>query len=200
MSARPHLVLIDNYDSFTFNLVQYFAQAGAEVTVLRNDQTDLQGLTQLQATHLCLSPGPCTPNESGICLAAIRHFAGVIPILGVCLGHQAIAQVFGARIVRAPHVMHGKTSAIHHEQQGIFRALPTPFHATRYHSLCIAENSLPDELMVTARTLADANNPSLIMGIKHRQWAIEGVQFHPEAIQSEYGHELLRNFLGQGAP
>ena len=188
------LLLIDNYDSFTWNLVQYFGELGAEVQVRRNDELTLADIDALQPRQLVISPGPCTPNEAGISLAAIQHCAGRLPILGVCLGHQAIAQVFGAQVVRAPAVMHGKTSPIYHAEAGVFHGLPTPFAATRYHSLLVARDSLPAELEETAWTERDGQRDYL-MGLRHRQLPIEGVQFHPESILTEHGHRLLRNFL-----
>ena len=188
------LLLIDNYDSFTWNLVQYFGELGAEVQVRRNDELTLADIDALQPRQLVISPGPCTPNEAGISLAAIQHCAGRLPILGVCLGHQAIAQVFGAQVVRAPAVMHGKTSPIHHAEAGVFHGLPTPFAATRYHSLLVARDSLPAELEETAWTERDGQRDYL-MGLRHRTLPIEGVQFHPESILTEHGHRLLRNFL-----
>lgn len=190
------LLLIDNYDSFTWNLVQYFAELGAEVVVRRNDALTLADIDALQPAQLVISPGPCSPNEAGISLAAIAHCAGRMPILGVCLGHQAIAQVFGARVVRAEAVMHGKTSPIHHAGSGIFHALPSPFAATRYHSLIVDRASLPAELEETAWT-ERAGQRDYVMGLRHRQLPIEGVQFHPESILTEHGHQLLRNFLAQ---
>ncbi|MFZ5844417.1 MAG: anthranilate synthase component II [Pseudomonadota bacterium] len=188
------LLLIDNYDSFTWNLVQYFGELGAEVRVVRNDALTLADIERLQPTQLVISPGPCSPNEAGISLAAIQHFAGRLPILGVCLGHQAIAQVFGAHVVRAPQVMHGKTSPIHHANVGVFRGLPSPFAATRYHSLLVDRASLPAELEETAWTERD-DARDYLMGLRHRTLPIEGVQFHPESILTEHGHWLLRNFL-----
>ena len=188
------LLLIDNYDSFTWNLVQYFGELGAEVQVRRNDELTLADIDALQPRQLVISPGPCTPNEAGISLAAIQHCAGRLPILGVCLGHQAIAQVFGAQVVRAPAVMHGKTSPIYHAEAGVFHGLPTPFAATRYHSLLVARDSLPAELEETAWTERDGQRDYL-MGLRHRTLPIEGVQFHPESILTEHGHRLLRNFL-----
>ncbi|NQD36900.1 aminodeoxychorismate/anthranilate synthase component II [Permianibacter sp. IMCC34836] len=188
------LLLIDNYDSFTWNLVQYFAELGAEVVVRRNDALTLADIDALQPAQLVISPGPCTPNEAGISLAAIAHCAGRLPILGVCLGHQAIAQVFGGRVIRADAVMHGKTSPIHHAQQGIFRDLPAPFAATRYHSLIVDRQQLPVELEETAWT-ERAGQRDYVMGLRHRQLPIEGVQFHPESILTEHGHRLLQNFL-----
>ncbi|SMQ24578.1 aminodeoxychorismate/anthranilate synthase component II [Pantoea agglomerans] len=190
------LLLIDNYDSFTWNLYQYFCELGAQVRVVRNDAITLEQMAALPLTHLVISPGPCTPSESGISLAAIRHFAGQLPVLGVCLGHQAIAQAYGAQVVRARQVMHGKTSAIQHTGQGVFRTLNNPLTVTRYHSLIVQRDSLPDAFEVSAWTVRDGE-PDEIMGFRHKTLALEGVQFHPESILSEQGHQLLRNFLGQ---
>ncbi|KEY40999.1 MULTISPECIES: aminodeoxychorismate/anthranilate synthase component II [Pantoea] len=190
------LLLIDNYDSFTWNLYQYFCELGAQVRVVRNDAITLEQMAALPLTHLVISPGPCTPSESGISLAAIRHFAGQLPVLGVCLGHQAIAQAYGAQVVRARQVMHGKTSAIQHTGQGVFRTLNNPLTVTRYHSLIVQRDSLPDAFEVTAWTVRDGE-PDEIMGFRHKTLALEGVQFHPESILSEQGHQLLRNFLEQ---
>ncbi|MGC0823334.1 aminodeoxychorismate/anthranilate synthase component II [Pantoea agglomerans] len=190
------LLLIDNYDSFTWNLYQYFCELGAQVQVVRNDAITLEQMAALPLTHLVISPGPCTPSESGISLAAIRHFAGQLPVLGVCLGHQAIAQAYGAQVVRARQVMHGKTSAIQHTGQGVFRNLNNPLTVTRYHSLIVQSDSLPDAFEVTAWTVRDGE-PDEIMGFRHKTLALEGVQFHPESILSEQGHQLLRNFLEQ---
>lgn len=188
------LLLIDNYDSFTWNLYQYFCELGADVRVVRNDAITLDEMAALPLTHLVISPGPCTPDQSGISLAAIRHFAGRLPILGVCLGHQAIAQAYGAQVVRARQVMHGKTSLIHHTNQGVFRDLNNPLTVTRYHSLIVARDTLPAEFEVTAWSLRDGQ-PDEIMGFRHRSLPLEGVQFHPESILSEQGHQLLANFL-----
>lgn len=188
------LLLIDNYDSFTWNLYQYFCELGAEVRVVRNDAITLDEMEALPLTHLVISPGPCTPDQSGISLAAIRHFAGRVPILGVCLGHQAIAQAYGAQVVRARQVMHGKTSLIQHTNQGVFRDLNNPLTVTRYHSLIVARDTLPAEFEVTAWSLRDGQ-PDEIMGFRHRSLPLEGVQFHPESILSEQGHQLLANFL-----
>lgn len=188
------LLLIDNYDSFTYNLYQYFCQLGAEVLVKRNDELQLADIERLAPQHLVISPGPCTPNEAGISLAAIRHFAGKLPILGVCLGHQALGQAFGANVVRAREVMHGKTSAIRHLDRGVFHGLNNPLTVTRYHSLVLEAASLPDCFEVTAWSERDGVRDE-IMGIRHRQLALEGVQFHPESILSEQGHQLLDNFL-----
>ncbi|MFK7160567.1 aminodeoxychorismate/anthranilate synthase component II [Marinospirillum sp. MEB164] len=192
--------MIDNFDSFTYNLVQYFSELGASVIVERNDRLTLEQIEELNPTHLVISPGPCTPNEAGISLAAIQHFAGKLPILGVCLGHQAIGQAFGAKVVRAPQVMHGKTSWIEHQGQGVFAGLQQPLNVTRYHSLVIDEASLPACLEVTARVAQDDPTPGLIMGVKHHSLPIEGVQFHPESILSQQGHALLKNFLNTPPP
>jgi len=186
------LLLIDNYDSFTWNLYQYFCELGAEVVVKRNDELTLSDISALAPEKLVISPGPCTPTEAGISLAAITHFAGQLPILGVCLGHQAIAQAFGATIVRAEKVMHGKTSAISHNNSGVFNGLNNPLTVTRYHSLVIDPATLPDCFDVTAWT-----DKQEIMGIRHRELELEGVQFHPESILSEQGHQLLANFLNR---
>lgn len=188
------LLLIDNYDSFTWNLYQYFCELGAEVLVRRNDDITLAEMQALPLTHLVISPGPCTPDESGISLDAIRAFAGKLPVLGVCLGHQALAQVFGARVVRARQVMHGKTSAVAHQQQGVFAGLAQPLTVTRYHSLIVEQETLPDCLEVTAWSLRDGKMDE-IMGLRHRTLDVEGVQFHPESILSQQGHQLLENFL-----
>ncbi|MFS7185162.1 aminodeoxychorismate synthase component II [Serratia proteamaculans] len=188
------LLLIDNYDSFTYNLYQYFCQLGAEVLVKRNDELQLADIERLAPQRLVISPGPCTPNEAGISLAAIRHFAGKLPILGVCLGHQALGQAFGANVVRAREVMHGKTSAIRHLDSGVFHGLNNPLTVTRYHSLVLEAATLPDCFEVTAWSERDGVRDE-IMGIRHRQLALEGVQFHPESILSEQGYQLLDNFL-----
>ncbi|MBU6382514.1 MAG: aminodeoxychorismate/anthranilate synthase component II [Betaproteobacteria bacterium] len=184
------LLMIDNYDSFTYNLVQYLRALGASVTTLRNDASDLQSLEQLRPKRLVISPGPCTPNEAGISMAAIRHFCGKIPILGVCLGHQSIGQVFGGRIIRARQVMHGKSSLIAHQGQGVFAGLPDRFSVVRYHSLAIERASLPECLSITAQT-----EDGEIMGVRHREFPIEGLQFHPESIDTEHGMEMLERFL-----
>ena len=186
------ILLIDNYDSFTWNLYQYFCELGAEVLVRRNDELTLEEIAALMPEKIVISPGPCTPNESGISLAVIARYAGQIPLLGVCLGHQAIAQVFGATIVRAAKVMHGKTSPIHHNGQGVFQGLNNPLTVTRYHSLLIDPATLPECFEVTARS-----DSGEIMAIRHREWDLEGVQFHPESILSEQGHQLLANFLNR---
>ncbi|QKJ85320.1 aminodeoxychorismate synthase component II [Paramixta manurensis] len=190
------LLLIDNYDSFTWNLYQYFCELGAEVVVHRNDEITLEEISALQPRHLVISPGPCTPDEAGISLAAIRHFAGQLPILGVCLGHQALAQAFGARVIRARQVMHGKTSAIAHNDSGVFSGLAHPLTVTRYHSLLVEWDSLPTCFEVTAWSLREGK-PYEIMGLRHKTLQLEGVQFHPESILSEQGHQLLANFLRQ---
>jgi anthranilate synthase component 2 len=186
------LLMIDNYDSFTYNLVQYFGELGAEVRVFRNDEITCEEIARLSPERICISPGPCSPTEAGISLAVIERFGGLVPILGVCLGHQAIGHAFGGKVVRARTLMHGKTAPIEHTGVGVFAGLPNPFTATRYHSLAVERDSLPACLEITAWT-ADGE----IMGLRHRTLAVEGVQFHPESIASEYGHELLKNFLSQ---
>ncbi|MFA5631883.1 MAG: aminodeoxychorismate/anthranilate synthase component II [Porticoccaceae bacterium] len=187
--------MIDNYDSFTYNVVQYLSELGAEVEVYRNDELTLAQIEAMAPAKIVISPGPCTPNEAGISVACIRHFAGRIPLLGVCLGHQSIGQAFGGKVVRAREVMHGKTSPIHHTGQGVFRGLNNPFEATRYHSLILDKDSLPECLEITAWTAHDDGSVDEIMGVRHREFAVEGVQFHPESILTEHGHDLLRNFL-----
>ena len=187
--------MLDNYDSFTFNLVQYFEELGAEVSVLRNDQQSVQQVIDLKPQHLVVSPGPCTPLEAGISVELIKQCAGEIPILGVCLGHQCIASAFGAEIVRAGSIMHGKTSPIYHNDEGVFKGLPNPGTATRYHSLVIEKESLPDCFEVTAWTRTDTGEDEEIMGIRHRTLAVEGVQFHPESIMTDHGHDMLQQFL-----
>jgi para-aminobenzoate synthetase component 2 len=189
------ILVIDNYDSFTYNLVQYLGELGQEIIVKRNDEIDLAGIEALRPDHILISPGPCTPNEAGISLALIDHFKGKIPILGVCLGHQAIGQAFGGEVVRAETLMHGKTSEIYHDGRGLFAGLPNPFTATRYHSLIVRRETLPDCFEITAET-----NKGEIMGLRHKQYPIEGVQFHPESIITDHGHQMLRNFLGISAP
>lgn len=189
------LLIIDNYDSFTYNLYQYFCELGEEVVVKRNDELSLDAIERLSPQHLVISPGPCTPNEAGISLEAIRHFAGQLPILGVCLGHQALGQAFGAQVVRAREVMHGKTSPIRHRDVGVFSGLAQPLTVTRYHSLIVESASLPDCFDITAWTEDSAGEMDEIMGIRHRSLPLEGVQFHPESILSQQGHLLLRNFL-----
>jgi len=184
------LLMIDNYDSFTYNLVQYFGELGEDVHTYRNDEITLEKITQLKPDRICISPGPCTPHEAGVSVPLLQHFAGKLPILGVCLGHQSIGAAFGGKVIRAQEVMHGKTSPIEHTGVGIFKDLPSPFTVIRYHSLAIERASLPDHLEVTAWT-ADGE----IMGVRHKNFPIEGVQFHPESILSEHGHALLKNFL-----
>ncbi len=184
------LLMIDNYDSFTYNLVQYFATLGEEVAVRRNDEITVEQIETMSPQHIVISPGPCTPNEAGISVPAIKRFAGKIPILGVCLGHQSIGQAFGGRIIHARQLMHGKTSSIFHNNTSVFRGLPSPFTATRYHSLVIERDSLPDCLEITAWT-----DDGEIMGVRHKMLEVHGVQFHPESILTEYGHDLLANFL-----
>ena len=191
------LLMIDNYDSFTYNLVQYFGELGAEVEVYRNDEITVEQIALKKPSHLVVSPGPCTPNEAGISMAAIEYFAGKIPILGVCLGHQSIAQVFNGKIIRAKQVMHGKTSPMHHSNIGVFENLPKPFEATRYHSLVVKRENLPECFDVTAWTENEDGSVDEIMGLKHKTLAIEGVQFHPESILTQHGHHLLKNFLEQ---
>jgi len=189
------LLMIDNYDSFTFNLVQYLGELGVDVRVYRNDEISLERVAKLAPERIVISPGPCTPNEAGISVPLIREFTGRVPILGVCLGHQSIGQAFGGNIVRAREVMHGKTSPIHHCGEGVFSGLQMPFQATRYHSLVVEEASLPDCLEVTAWTRKDDGARDEIMGVRHREYPIQGVQFHPESILTNHGHDLLRNFI-----
>ena len=189
------LLMIDNYDSFTYNLVQYFGELGEDVTVIRNDEIDVAGIAALKPDHIVVSPGPCTPNEAGVSVPLIKDFAGKIPILGVCLGHQSIGQAFGGKIIRAKELMHGKTSMIHHTDAGVFKGLPNPFRATRYHSLVIERETLPDCLEITAWT-----DDGEIMGVRHKTMIVEGVQFHPESILTEHGHAMLANFLKEKAP
>jgi anthranilate synthase component II len=189
------LLMIDNYDSFTYNLVQYFGELGADIRVFRNDEISLAEIETMAPQHIVISPGPCTPTEAGISVAAIKHFAGKVPILGVCLGHQSIGEAFGGNIVRAKQVMHGKISAIHHEGQGVFKDIENPFNATRYHSLVIEKESLPDCLELTSWTENADGSLEEIMGVRHKTLPVEGVQFHPESILSEHGHKMLRNFL-----
>jgi anthranilate synthase component 2 len=197
------IFMLDNYDSFTRNIVQYLWELGAEVAVRRNDEIDIAGIEALNPEKICISPGPCSPAEAGISIEVIRHFAGKVPIFGVCLGQQSIGAVFGGQIIRAPSVMHGKTSDIHHTGQGVFQGLPNPFVATRYHSLVVDPDSLPDCLEVTAWTQivkgeeGEEGEREAIMGLRHRELDVEGVQFHPESILSEHGHALLNNFLGR---
>ena len=186
--------ILDNYDSFTYNLVQYFGELGAQVEVRRNDQVTVADIEVMQPDRIVISPGPCTPQEAGISIDLIRHFAGKVPILGVCLGHQAIGAAFGGQVVRAPRLMHGKTSAVSHDSKTIFRGLPTPMTATRYHSLIVEENDLPEELEVSAWT-ADKDGTRTIMGLRHKKFPVEGVQFHPESVLTDAGKKLVENFL-----
>jgi anthranilate synthase/aminodeoxychorismate synthase-like glutamine amidotransferase len=189
------IVMIDNYDSFTYNLVQYFGELGADVKVFRNDQIGVEQVAALNPSHIVLSPGPCTPNEAGICLELLQKLQGRFPILGVCLGHQAMGQAFGGKVVRARQVMHGKTSAIHHNGGGVFSALPSPFTATRYHSLIVDRTALPEAFEITAWTQHEDGSMDEIMGLRHKTLPVEGVQFHPESILTEHGHAMLKNFL-----
>tara|TARA_R110002072_G_scaffold284396_4_gene448628 strand:- start:92769 stop:93350 length:582 start_codon:yes stop_codon:yes gene_type:complete len=189
------ILMIDNYDSFTYNIVQYLGELGADVQVFRNDAIMLEDIEALAPEKIVISPGPCTPSEAGISIDVIKTFAGRIPLLGVCLGHQAIGQAYGADVIRAREVMHGKLSSIYHENTGVFSGLPSPFTATRYHSLVIDKDTLPDCLEVTAWTRHADGSQDEIMGVRHKTLAVEGVQFHPESILSEHGHQLLNNFL-----
>ena len=184
------LLMLDNYDSFTYNLVQYFGELGEDVQVYRNDEITVEQVATLKPDHIVISPGPCSPSEAGISVAVIREFAGKVPLLGVCLGHQSIGQAFGGRIIHAKQLMHGKTSLIHHNNVGVFKGLPNPFTATRYHSLVIERETLPDCLEITAWT-----DDGEIMGVRHKTLQVEGVQFHPESILTEHGHQMLANFL-----
>ncbi len=191
------LLMIDNYDSFTFNVVQYLMELGEDVAVWRNDEISVDAILEAAPEKIVISPGPCTPNEAGISLEVIERLAGRIPILGICLGHQSIGQAFGGHIIRAPKVMHGKLSAIHHSGVGVFEGLPSPYQATRYHSLVIDPSTLPESLEVTAWTEDESGELEAIMGVRHRSLSVEGVQFHPESILSEHGHALLKNFLAR---
>jgi anthranilate synthase/aminodeoxychorismate synthase-like glutamine amidotransferase len=188
------IFILDNYDSFTYNLVQYFGELKQEVVVRRNDEVTVKEVEELKAEKIVISPGPCTPSEAGISIELIRHFAGKVPILGVCLGHQAIGEAFGGKIIRAKNLMHGKTSEIQHDGRSLFRGLPSPFTATRYHSLIVSRAGLPAELEITAQT-RDAGDESVIMGLRHRRYPVEGVQFHPESVLTQHGKQLLKNFL-----
>ncbi len=188
------IFVLDNYDSFTYNLVQYLGELGEEVSVRRNDQVTIAEIEQLRPERIVVSPGPCTPQDAGISIEVIRHFADKVPILGVCLGHQAIGAAFGGRVVRAPNLMHGKTSQVEHDSRSIFRGLPSPLVATRYHSLIVCEEGLPDELEVSART-RECDGSSVIMGLRHRRHPVEGVQFHPESVLTVAGKQLIGNFL-----
>ena len=190
------ILMIDNYDSFTYNIVQYLCELGADVDVHRNDEITIEEIEKAAPEKIVVSPGPCTPNEAGISIAAISHFAGKVPILGICLGHQSIGQVFGGEVKRAENVMHGKLSPIHHNGLGVFEGLPTPFDATRYHSLIVEKSNIPDCLEVTSWTEQEGELHE-IMGFRHREFDVEGVQFHPESIMTETGHDLLRNFLSR---
>jgi anthranilate synthase component 2 len=191
------LLMIDNYDSFTFNLVQYLGEVGQQVKVVRNDALDVAGIRALNPSHIMISPGPGTPDDAGVSLELLRELGGEIPVFGVCLGHQAIGQAFGGKVIRAKQIMHGKTSPVRHLGQGVFAGLPNPFEATRYHSLVVEQSSLPDCLEVTAWTENADGTIDEIMGLRHRTLQVEGVQFHPESILTQHGHDLLRNFLGQ---
>ncbi len=189
------MLMIDNYDSFTYNLVQYLGELGADVVVYRNDQISVEEIKKLNPQRIMISPGPCTPNQAGISMQTIKQFAGKLPILGVCLGHQSIGQVFGGKIIHAKQIMHGKTSMIYHNSKGVFSGLNNPYVATRYHSLVIEKESLPECLEITAWTENKDGSIEEIMGVRHKEFAIEGVQFHPESILTEHGHDLLKNFL-----
>ena len=189
------LLMIDNYDSFTYNLVQYFGELKVDVQVYRNDEITIKEIEKLQPEYLVISPGPCTPNEAGISIEAIKHFAGKVPILGVCLGHQSIGQAFGGKIVHANNIMHGKTSMVKHNDIGVFKGLSNPLEATRYHSLVIDSAALPDYLEITAWTEKEGGTMDEIMGVRHKKFPIEGIQFHPESILTQHGHAMLKNFL-----
>lgn len=191
------VLMIDNYDSFTYNVVQYLAELGAEVKVVRNDELSLAEIRALQPEKIVISPGPCTPNEAGVSVPVIKAFAERVPLLGICLGHQSIGQAFGGQVIRAHRVMHGKTSLIHHLGKGVFAGLPSPFTATRYHSLVVQQGNLPADLEMTAWTETEDGTLDEIMGLRHRSLLVEGVQFHPESILSDHGHQLLKNFLQQ---
>ncbi|MGA2000113.1 MAG: aminodeoxychorismate/anthranilate synthase component II [Terriglobales bacterium] len=186
--------VLDNYDSFTYNLVQYLGEMGQEVVVRRNDQISVAEIESMHPSHIVVSPGPCTPQEAGISIELIRHFAGKVPVLGVCLGHQAIGAAFGGKVVRAAHLMHGKTSQVEHDGRTLFRGVPSPMQATRYHSLIVSEDGLPGELEISAHTV-EQNGTRVIMGLRHKHYPVEGVQFHPESVLTQNGRDLLRNFL-----
>ncbi|HZM10596.1 MAG TPA: aminodeoxychorismate/anthranilate synthase component II [Candidatus Limnocylindrales bacterium] len=186
--------VLDNYDSFTYNLVQYIGELGVEVTVRRNDQITVEEIDDLHPDRIVISPGPCTPQDAGISIELIRHFAGRVPLLGVCLGHQAIGAAFGGKVVRAANLMHGKTSSIEHDGKSIFRGIPSPMTATRYHSLIVQEKDLPDELEISA-TCVDRDGQRVIMGLRHRKFPVEGVQFHPESVLTDHGRQIVRNFM-----
>jgi anthranilate synthase/aminodeoxychorismate synthase-like glutamine amidotransferase len=190
------IFVLDNYDSFTYNLVQYLGELGAEVCVYRNDQTTVSDIEALRPERIVISPGPCTPQEAGISIDVIRNFAGRVPILGVCLGHQAIGAAFGGKVIRAPNLMHGKTSSIEHDGKSIFSGIPSPMIATRYHSLIVEEKSLPADLEISA-TCRDRDGTRVIMGLRHRKFAVEGVQFHPESVLTEQGRQIVRNFVSR---
>lgn len=189
------ILMIDNYDSFTYNLVQYFGELGADIKVVRNDEITIDEIAALAPEKIVISPGPCTPTEAGVSIDTIKTFAGKIPLLGVCLGHQSIGQALGGKVIRAPYVMHGKTSLVYHNNKGVFAGLKNPLQATRYHSLVIEKESIPDCLEITAWTQNEDGSMAEIMGVKHKTLALEGVQFHPESILTEHGHDMLRNFL-----
>jgi anthranilate synthase component 2 len=189
--------MIDNYDSFTYNLVQYFAELGEDVKVIRNDELTVAEIAALKPDRIVISPGPCTPSEAGVSVEVMKTLAGTVPMLGVCLGHQSIGQAFGGKVIRAGRIMHGKTSPIHHAGQGVFAGLPDGFEATRYHSLVVDKTCLPEDLEVTAWTTNDDGSVEEIMGLRHRQFPIQGVQFHPESILTQHGHAMLKNFLAQ---
>ena len=191
------LLMIDNYDSFTYNLVHYYAELGQEVKVVRNDELSIEDIKLLNPEFIVLSPGPCTPNEAGICVSVLEQLSGEYPIFGVCLGHQSLGQAFGGKVIRAKTIMHGKTSMIHHNGKGAFTGLPSPFEATRYHSLVVEQESLPDCLEITAWTQNEDGSLDEIMGLRHKTMRVEGVQFHPESILTQHGHDLLNNFLKQ---
>ena len=191
------LLMIDNYDSFTYNVVQYFSELGADVQVYRNDEITVAEMSALKPDHIVISPGPCTPNEAGVSLEAIKHFAGKVPLLGICLGHQSLGQVFGGDVIRARQVMHGKLSPVYHNGRGVFAGVENPFTCTRYHSLVVDKTTLPECLEVTAWTQNEDGTMDEIMGLRHRERAVEGVQFHPESIMTDFGHDLLDNFLKQ---
>jgi anthranilate synthase/aminodeoxychorismate synthase-like glutamine amidotransferase len=197
--TAPNVLMIDNYDSFTWNVVQYLWELGAEVAVRRNDEITTDEIASAAPALLCVSPGPCSPTEAGVSIASIERFAGEIPIFGICLGMQSIGAAYGGDIVRAPEVMHGKTSDVHHNGTGVFEGLPSPFTATRYHSLVVDPATLPDCLEITAWTVDDSGELDVIMGLRHRELSVEGVQFHPESILTEHGHAMLQNFLKQAS-
>ena len=197
--TAPNVLMIDNYDSFTWNVVQYLWELGADVAVYRNDEITTDEIASAAPALLCVSPGPCSPTEAGVSIASIERFAGEIPIFGICLGMQSIGAAYGGDIVRAPEVMHGKTSDVHHKGIGVFEGLPSPFTATRYHSLVVDPATLPDCLEITAWTLDDSGKLDVIMGLRHRELSVEGVQFHPESILTEHGHAMLQNFLKQAS-